>query len=112
MSLFLLVGCASEPKTESATVMPGMSRDDLKFYFGKPLRVEPAASGGEDWYYRFSSWNAQPTRTSGVSVESGQLTSYVSENLDVSRQVVELPVHVSAEGFVIGPVPEGKVVKR
>jgi hypothetical protein len=29
-----------------------------------------------------------------------------------SRQVVELPVHISPDGFVVKPVPEGKVVKK
>jgi hypothetical protein len=49
---------------------------------------------------------------SGTIEEFGQQTSYVSAGLAFSRKVVELPVHVSADGFVVPPVPQGKVIKN
>jgi hypothetical protein len=112
LGLFLVAGCASDPKNAYATVLAGMSRNNLRFYFGEPLRIEPAAAGGEDWYYRFASLHVEPTGASGASEEFGQQTSYASASLDFSRQVVELPVHVSSEGFVVEPLPKGKVVKN
>jgi outer membrane protein assembly factor BamE (lipoprotein component of BamABCDE complex) len=111
MGLFLLAGCASGPKNAYSSVLAGMSRNNLRFYFGEPVRIVPAASGGEDWYYRFSSWQPQPTGSSGTSEESGQQSSYTSASVTFSKQVQELPVHISSEGFVIEPVPHGKVVK-
>jgi hypothetical protein len=112
ISLCLLAGCATESETSSPTVLAGMSRNDLKFYCGEPLRVESGASGSEDWYYRFSSWQPEPTGEAGTSADFGQQTSYVSGGLQISKQVLELPVHVSAEGFVVPPVPKGKIVKN
>ena len=112
MSLFLLAGCATGPKTSYSTVLAGMSRNNLRSFFGKPLRIERTASGGEDWYYRFSSVRARPVGASGRTDDFGQQASYASSGLEFSRQVTELPVHVSAEGFVVKPLPKGKVVKN
>jgi hypothetical protein len=89
-----------------------MARDDLKARFGEPLRVEHAASGGEDWYYRFASWKSHPTGESGSSEDVGGKTSYVTVGLEFSKESEELPVHISPEGYVIEPVPEGKVIKN
>jgi outer membrane protein assembly factor BamE (lipoprotein component of BamABCDE complex) len=111
LGLCLMAGCASNSKPAYASVMAGMSRNNLRFYFGEPSRVEPTAAGGETWYYRFSSWQAQPTGSSGTSDDFGQQTSYVSASVDFSKHIQELPVHISSDGFVIEPVPKGKVVK-
>jgi hypothetical protein len=112
MSLFIFAGCATNDETRYSTVLEGMSRNVLRANFGEPLRIEPAAAGGEDWYYRFSSWQTQPTGSSGTNDDFGQPTTYASAGLAFSKQVVELPVHVSAEGFVVPPLPKGKVVKN
>ena len=111
MSLFLLAGCSTGPKAYS-TVLAGMSRNNLRSFFGKPLRIEPTASGGEDWYYRFSSVHARAVGASGQTDDFGQQGSYASSGVEFSRQIKELPVHVSSEGFVIKPLPKGKVVKN
>jgi hypothetical protein len=114
ISLLVPAGCATAPEGKHATVMEGMSRNNLRFYFGEPSRIETTASGGETWYYRFSSWNAQPSSNSGTTVDpvTGQRTDYASANLNFSKNVVECPVHISADGFVVRPVPEGKVVRN
>ncbi|MDR3457072.1 MAG: hypothetical protein P4N60_06470 [Verrucomicrobiae bacterium] len=112
LSLCLLAGCATGPHATYSTVLEGMTRTNLKYNFGEPLRIEPRSGGGEDWYYRFSSWQSQPVGSSGTRDDFGQRTSYVSAGLDFSQQVVELPVHVSADGYVVTPLPKGKVVKN
>jgi len=88
-----------------------MSRGDLKLYFGEPLRIEPATTGGENWYYRFVSWKPRPTSEAGTRVDFGQNTSYVSVGLVFSDDPQEHPIHVSSEGLVVGPLPDGKVVR-
>ena len=105
-------GCASAPPTSDIAVRLGMSRDDLRFFFGEPLRIERAASGGEDWYYRFVAWKTQPTHASGTTDEFGERTSYASVGLDFSRNTEERAIHVSAEGLVVAPLPAGKVAPQ
>src|SRR4051812_28453757 len=105
MSFFVLAGCSTTHETTYSTVLEGMPRSVLRADFGEPLRIEARASGGEDWYYRFSSWQSQPTGSSGTSNDFGERTTYVSAGLDFSKQIIELPVHVSSEGFVVPPLP-------
>jgi len=112
ISLFVFTGCASTRDKTYATVLEGMSRNVLRANFGEPLRIEPVAAGGEDWYYRFSSWQSQPSGSSGTQNDFGQQTTYATASVDFSKQVQELPVHVSSDGFVVPPLPGGKVVKN
>ena len=112
ISLLVLAGCASNLETTDIPVRLGMSRSDLRLRFGEPLRIEPVASGGEDWYYRFTSWKTHPTSASGTTFESGEVTSYVSTGLEFSQDTEERPVHTSASGFVVEPLPDGKVVRN
>jgi outer membrane protein assembly factor BamE (lipoprotein component of BamABCDE complex) len=113
LGIMVLAGCASAPGKKYAGVLEGMSRNNLRYYFGEPLRTEPAAGGGENWYYRFSSWNAQPASASGTTIDAaGQRTDYATAGLSFSKNTVELPVHLSADGFVVRPVPDGKVLKN
>jgi hypothetical protein len=49
---------------------------------------------------------------SSVQKSFAEVPTYVSAGLDFSKQVLELPVHVSTDGFVIPPIPKGKVVKN
>ncbi len=111
ISLLVLAGCASAPEVADIRVQIGMSREDLRAYFGEPLRIEPGTAGGEDWYYRFIGWKARPMGESGSREEFGERTSYVTVGLDFSRPIEERPIHVSPAGYVIAPVPKGKVVK-
>jgi hypothetical protein len=110
ISLFMLAGCASGPEPADVAVRLGMSRDHLRLHFGEPLRIESAADGGEDWYYRFVSWKTHAIGESGTMGEYGERTSYVSVGLEFSKDPEECPIHVSAEGYVIEPLPNGKVV--
>ena len=68
---------------------------------------------GEDWYYRFSSLKMEPTSDSGTTIDpvTGERSNYATASLTFSDDTAERPVHVSAEGFVVRPMPDGKVVK-
>jgi len=112
ISLWVLAGCASPPKPAVVPLQLGMSRADLRMYFGEPLRIEPAAGGGENWYYRFVSWKVHPAYETGVSVESGERTSYFSAGLQLGGETEERPVHVSPDGYVIRPLPAGKIAHK
>ena len=91
-----------------------MSRDDLKLHFGEPVRVEPVASGGEDWYYRFVSWSNGPAPESGATEDfrGGERISTVTVGWQVTRDSDVRPIHVSSEGYVIEPLPNGKIVRK
>jgi hypothetical protein len=108
--LLLLAGCASTPGTADIRVQAGMSREDLLRYFGKPLRIEAGASGEEDWYYEFIGWKAAPTGESGNRDAAGERIAYVSVGLSFSQETTQRPIHLSAVGVVVGPVPKGKIV--
>jgi outer membrane protein assembly factor BamE (lipoprotein component of BamABCDE complex) len=112
ITLCVFGGCATTHETTYSTVLEGMSRNNLRCYFGKPLRIETTAAGGEVWYYRFASWKIHPTSESGTREDFGEKTSYVSVGLSGSKEIEEHPVHISSDGFVVGPLPEGKVVKQ
>ena len=109
---FLFGGCASDPHDAYSTAMAGMSRNNLRFYFGEPLRIEPTSGGGEDWYYHFKTWKTQATGDSGTNNDFGEQSSYASAGLQFSQETVDRPVHLSADGFVVEPVPKGKIVKN
>ena len=89
-----------------------MSRDDLRACFGKPVRIEPAASGGEDWYYNFGSGNAPQVDTSTSYDSSGARTDSVSLTVSDTKTTQELPIHLSSDGYVIEPIPEGTVDRK
>ena len=105
-------GCATVSETSDTPVRLGMLRDDLRYHYGEPLRIERGPSGGENWYYRFVTWRPHQTQESTTTVDPGESTSSVSVGFGVSRESEERPIHVSAEGVVVKPIPEGKVVPR
>jgi outer membrane protein assembly factor BamE (lipoprotein component of BamABCDE complex) len=109
-----VAGCSTNSSGDGETVdnirvTGGMSRDDLRFYFGKPLRIEPAPNNGENWYYRFDS--RQTEYSSGTSTDASSTTTYRTITINLDKSIQELPVHIGAGGYVIDPVPEGKVVR-
>ncbi len=113
MSLLLLTGCETPSDSSYIPVRVGIPRSDLKFYFGEPLRIEPVAAGGEDWYYHFVSWETHPAQSAGTTTnEFGQTSTYISASFGSSRDTEERPIHVSAQGYVIEPLPEGKIVRH
>ena len=109
-----LSGCVTDSDTGSyrPRLRVGMSRDDLRACFGKPLRIEAVASGGEDWYYAFASGSAPQVDTSSSYDSSGARTDSVSVSLSDTKTTQECPIHLSSDGYVIEPVPEGDVVRK
>lgn len=112
----LFVGCATAPENASdVAVRVGMSRTELQVMYGQPLRVEPNDSGGQDWYYHFYSWGAggQTVTVSGETTDpAGNTTDSSSESLQVGKGIEEEPIHLSPEGYVVAPLPSGKVIKN
>lgn len=104
-----LSGCSTTQEPADNPIRLGMSQSELRLRFGEPVRIEKVGSGGEDWFYRCTSWNSNPVAESGTLIESGEVTSYASAGLEVSSTTEERPVHIAAGGFVVGPLPEGKV---
>ena len=108
MTAWLLAGCATE--SDAPHLYTGMSRDRLRAKFGEPHRVEPTPVGGEDWYYAFSNpiqmlgsnYHDEQTRTDSASAG----ISYT-----VGADPQERPVHLSPEGYVIEPLPGGRIVR-
>ena len=105
-----LTACVTEP--ERLRVRIGMSRDDLRSCFGEPLRIERAASGGEDWYYSFVGWSAPQVDAAASRDIFDPTLSTVSVSVSSSRSTQDCPVHLSADGFVVEPIPDGKIASR
>lgn len=112
LSLSVLGGCESTPRTSDISVRSGMSKEDVRRIFGEPLRIVPVALGNEDWYYCFVAWQSRPSQESGISTDYGQVAPYTSSGLEISKETVELPIHISSGGYVIDPLPQGKVVRQ
>ncbi len=109
--VFLLTACVSDVP-DPPRLRLGMSREDLRACYGEPLRIEPASSGGENWFYPFNGWSAP--EIGGVAARDpwDPNVSSVSLTLSSSHGTHEAPVHVSPEGYVIEPIPAGKLVAR
>ena len=60
----------------------------------------------------FPPGSPQPSGSSGTRDDFGEKSTYASAGLSFSKQVLELPVHLSPDGYVIPPLPKGKVVKN
>jgi hypothetical protein len=116
VAFFLFAGCASPPDNASdVAVRAGMSRAELKVMYGEPLRVEPNAVGGEDWYYHFYSRFKSPSAAVNVSSEtdfSGSTVSSSSDSYQIGKDTDEEPIHLSPDGRVVGPLPSGNVLKN
>jgi outer membrane protein assembly factor BamE (lipoprotein component of BamABCDE complex) len=109
----LLAGCVSDSeRTERPRVRVGMSRDDLRFCFGNPSRIESTASGGEDWYYSFASWSPPQVESSSSVDSSGARTDSVSVSMSDTKTKQECPIHLSSNGYVIEPIPAGTIVGK
>jgi len=89
----------------------GMSRDDLRACFGEPLRVEAAPTGGENWYYPFTGWSRPEIGGETSRDMFDPNISTVSVTLSSSHGTHESPIHVSGDGYVVDPIPAGKIVR-
>jgi outer membrane protein assembly factor BamE (lipoprotein component of BamABCDE complex) len=97
--------------SDSPTLFVGMTRDRLKSHFGEPLRVERASSGGEDWYYSFASWRRPDIEASGYNEGTSSSVS-VSVTFSDQSNTQDCPIHLSPDGYVLGPLPVGKIVRK
>lgn len=108
-----LTGCVDDaPRHNGNSVRLGMSRDDLRSRFGEPKRIEAAGPAGEIWYYRFVSWLNHPTGSTETVHDFNGQTSSVTVGWQFTRVAEEQPVHLSSDGYVVEPVPEGKIVQK
>ena len=106
LALVALEACVTD--SDRPALFVGMSRDRLKARFGEPLRIERTPTGGEDWYYSFSSpldvqvdgYHDEPSRSTMASVTISESTG-----------THECPIHISSDGFVIEPLPSGHIAK-
>ena len=105
-----LAGCVTD--SDRPRVRVGMSRDDLRSRFGEPLRIESAASGGEDWYYSFVSWGTPQIEATASHDNFGAGRDSVSIGLSSTWSTQECPIHLSGDGFVVEPIPDGKIVGK
>src|SRR5215469_17043308 len=110
----LFAGCATAPDNASdIAVRVGMSRNELKAVYGDPLRIESTPYGGQDWYYHFYSWAKGPTvSVSETTDANGYPTTSTSEGWQVEKGPIDEPIHLSPQGYVVGPLPSGKVLKN
>ncbi len=108
----MLTGCASSPVVSDIRVREGMEGSYVKRVFGEPLRTERDADGSEDWYYNFVAWKGNPDGASSTTVSPGSTDTFVNGGLSITKETSEAPIHVSADGHVTGPIPEGKIKKN
>ncbi len=112
-ALFLVLAtldaCVSD--RDSPALYVGMSRERLKTRFGEPLRVEPTRLGGEDWYYSFVSWRTLEIDAS-ASNEGPASSGSFSVTISDQNSPQECPVHLSPDGYVVEPLPVGKIVGK
>lgn len=115
-TILLFAGCASPPdNTSDVAVRVGMSRTELRVIYGEPLRIEANASGGEDWFYHFYSRYKVPNVSGTVTSETdfaGNTISSTTDNVQLGKDTDEEPIHLSREGYVVAPLPSGKVLKN
>lgn len=102
-----LTACQTE--SSDRHVRLGMSRDALRAKFGEPSHIERNDSGGEDWYYTFRTWSKSEP---GAETTRDAYTDTPRVDFSVTRTwtTEEQPVHLSHDGYIIEPVPTGKIV--
>ncbi len=110
-STALLPGCATEPEPDRPQVRLGMSRDDLRFFFGEPLRVERTDSGEEYWFYRCAA-SIPPQVDGAVWGNPREQAAAVSVTVPTTSEKPEVFIHLSADGHVVDPLPEARITGR
>ncbi|HWD92765.1 MAG TPA: hypothetical protein VG938_10480 [Verrucomicrobiae bacterium] len=95
----------------SPKLYTGMSREDLRSLYGKPVRVEPNPAGGEDWIYRFSSRNPDPQVQTSETGDAFNRESSTTASYSFPSDQHEAVIHLSPDGQVIEPLPEGHIVR-
>ena len=101
-----LIGCETEPDHPGARL--GMTREELRARCGDPVRIERTEASGEDWYYHFSVWATPEVQARSVP---DCVSSSVGVSVSDTRVVEERPIHVSADGYVVEPLPAGRFVR-
>jgi outer membrane protein assembly factor BamE (lipoprotein component of BamABCDE complex) len=109
-ALLLLAGCVTESHP-SPKLYTGMSRDDVRSLFGKPLRIEPNAVGGEDWIYTFGSRTPNPEVQTSESGDAFNHERSTTASYSFPSDKHEAAIHLSPDGHVIEPLPEGNIAR-
>lgn len=114
--------CVSAPVDEDklcdVPVSLGMSRADLRSYFGEPRRIEGATDGGEKWYYTFSSPVEKHVESATTENETTRTPTSTTTKITKTGTYWttggkrEEPVFLSTEGVVVDPIPAGRIVRR
>jgi outer membrane protein assembly factor BamE (lipoprotein component of BamABCDE complex) len=107
----LLAGCMTEPNPSPPKLYTGMSRDDLRLFFGKPLRINPNPAGGEDWIYTFRSRTPNPNVQTTDSGDAFNRERSTTATYSFPSDKHEAAIHLSPDGHVIEPLPEGDIIR-
>ena len=106
-----LAACSTgSPRVVAQPVRAGMTSAELLSAFGRPLRVQHQANGGEDWFYNFGSQRRE-SRPISESASSETERSYsVGQANTITTTINQAPVHLSPAGRVVGLIPPGNVI--
>lgn len=116
-ALLLITGCES-----ASNLKLGMTQNEVQSQFGKPLRVQRAADGSEEWFYEVenqelttssgpSSGYETPTLVSGMGYTGGGETQSYSTTWQTKTTVRELSIGFTPTGRV-DSIPNGRVLKN
>ena len=87
-----------------------MTRNQLLFTFGRPLRVQQRPNGGEEWFYHFGSQQHESHPVSETTVSETERSYSVGQESSVITTMQEAPIHLSQSGRVVAPIPAGRIV--
>jgi len=112
VSLFLLAGCASRSKSDEPSVQVGMTRPDLVYHFGEPIRIDTVPGGGETWYYHFAPWSIDRHDGQTASQDPDEQPTALSTSWKFTKNPDLQPIHIATNGLVIEPLPTGRIVRK
>lgn len=117
ISLLFITGCES-----ASNLKLGMTQNEVQTQFGKPLRVQRAADGSEEWFYEVenqemtsssgpSSGYEPPSMVQGMGYVGGGETQTYSTTWQTKSTIRELSVGFTPTGRV-DSIPNGRVLKN
>ena len=108
----LLAACSSppSPRVTATPVRQGMSGAELVAAFGRALRVQRTAEGGEDWFYNFGSQQSESHPISESTVTETERSYSTGNTTSTTTTMHQAPIHLSPGGRVVGSIPPGHIV--